>query len=89
MKRTIGFTLMNLIIASSIAFAGTYTVVTTPDQDVAIQQAMKAKRGAFLGQDEKHLVQLMLDRGVKGYRMYVTPVGRGASHAPTPKPTAH
>ena len=85
MKRTVTLSIAGITLISSIAFAGNYAVVTSPEQDVAIQQAMKAKRGAFAGQDDKHLVQLMFDRGIKGYQLFLNRKGFNPQPASQPK----
>ena len=76
MIRTISLAIAGISFISSIASAGSFTVVTTPDQETAIQQAMHAKRGMFAGQNEQQLVQLMLNRGIKSYQMFLNRLGR-------------
>lgn len=89
MTKRIALAITSLLFASSLAFAGNFTVATTPEQDAAVQQATRAKRGSFAGKTDAQLVQLMFDRGVKGYQMFLLRTGKiAASEAPVALPDA-
>ena len=83
MKRTITLIIAGSTLIASLAYAGSYTVTTSPDQDAALARATQAKRGSFMGKDQAQLVQLMFDRAVKQYEMFLLRTGKlAATQAP-------